>query len=295
MTPRVAALWRMRPKHQLFAALSGGLEAPAFNEVDPPAPYDTLTGLSPFLKPARSWTWELGARGTALSRAGAETRAGAGAAMQAGAPGGGRNESSAKAAGADGGLAHARQDPSLAYECAVYWIELRDDIVPHDGGAYYFMAGKSRRRGIEVALRGSPGFGLNARCAASFSRNEALRYENELGVFDGNDTAGIPGRTVTATVSYAAPAGLGLEWTGRHVGPYFADDANTARVPAYLLHDLTASWRGRASGVALEAFVAVQNAGDALYVSSIWVNGSEGRFYEPGLPRNWVAGLRAGL
>lgn len=46
-----------------YLALGGGVESPAFNEIDPPAPYDTLTSFNPFLEPMLSTTYELGSRG----------------------------------------------------------------------------------------------------------------------------------------------------------------------------------------------------------------------------------------
>lgn len=50
--------------HTVFAALGGGVEAPAFNEIDPPPPFDVTTSFNPFLEAMHSRTYELGARGT---------------------------------------------------------------------------------------------------------------------------------------------------------------------------------------------------------------------------------------
>ena len=40
----------------------------------------------------------------------------------------------------------------LRYDAALCWIDVDNDIVPYDGGAYFFTAGKSRRRGAELAV-----------------------------------------------------------------------------------------------------------------------------------------------
>ncbi len=56
--------------HTLYAALGGGVEAPAFNEIDPPPPFDTLTAVNPFLEPMRSTTYEIGAKGSVARLAG---------------------------------------------------------------------------------------------------------------------------------------------------------------------------------------------------------------------------------
>jgi len=41
----------------------------------------------------------------------------------------------------------------------------------------------------------------------------------------------------------------------------------------------------------LRAFVAADNVTDQDYVASVFINGIDGRYYEPGLPRNVSAGL----
>jgi iron complex outermembrane receptor protein len=50
--------------HTVFAALGGGVEAPAFNEIDPPPPFDVTTSFNPFLEAMHSRAYELGARGS---------------------------------------------------------------------------------------------------------------------------------------------------------------------------------------------------------------------------------------
>ncbi len=66
-TPRAAILYRYAESHSVYLSVGGGVEAPAFNEVDPPP---TLPGvdLNPFLKPMTSETVELGAKGIAAVR-----------------------------------------------------------------------------------------------------------------------------------------------------------------------------------------------------------------------------------
>ena len=41
----------------------------------------------------------------------------------------------------------------------------------------------------------------------------------------------------------------------------------------------------------LHAFVGVENVTDETYVASVFINGINGQYYEPGLPRNVSAGL----
>ncbi len=66
VTPKVSVSW-FNGAHMAFAALGGGVEAPAFNEIDPPPPFNTQTSFNPFLEPMYSTTYELGARGSLVN------------------------------------------------------------------------------------------------------------------------------------------------------------------------------------------------------------------------------------
>jgi iron complex outermembrane receptor protein len=236
----------------LYAALGGGVEAPAFNEIDPPAPYDTLTSLNPFLEPMLSTTYELGAKG------------------QAALPG-----------------AFGR----LRYDAALYWIDVENDIVPYDGGAYYFTAGRTRRKGIELGLDWLPIEPLQVSATTTFSNNEYLDYENNLGSFDGNQQAGLPRFLFNARARYTTPWELAAEVSLASVGAYWADDANTAKADAYTLLGASLGWSHRTGAGTFRAFVAGENLTDQHYVGSVFINGTNGEYYEAGLPRNWSAGL----
>lgn len=253
-TPK-ASLSYVVGNHTLFAALGGGVEAPAFNEIDPPAPFDTLTTFNPFLEATYSATYEVGARGDF---------------------------------GAPGGLGR------LGYDAALYWIETRNDLVPFDGGAFYFTAGKTRRRGVELGLDWRPVERLAVRSAATLSDNTYTDYVNDVGDFTDNDVAGLPSGNVTAAVKYTLPVGVSLEVESETMGSYFADDANTARVSPYTLWNASVGYTHRMGERTLRGYVAGNNLGDRRHVSSVFINGINGEYFEPGLPRNWSAGLTLG-
>lgn len=255
VTPK-AALARMFAKHTLFAAIGGGVEAPAFNEIDPPAPFDTSTALNPFLDPMRSTSYEVGAKGD-LTTSGAFGR--------------------------------------LGYDVALYWIDVENDIIPWNGGAYFFTAGKSRRRGVELGLDWTPISAVTLSGAASVSDNEYVEYVNDLttdpGGFEGNEISGLPKTLLDGEVRWRAIRGLELAGSVRRVGRYFADDANTARVAAYHVLGAEATWKQPVPFGLLRVFVAGENLTDENYVASVFINGIMDEFYEPGLPRNVSAGV----
>lgn len=253
-SPRLAVSYRLREGQSLYASVASGIEAPAFNEVDPPAPFDTLTGLNPFLEPAHSLTFEVGSRGRL--------------------PFGGK--------GWD----------SFTYDVAAYTLTVENDIIPFDGGAYYTTAGKSRRSGLELAFAFATDYGLSARLSGTLSGNTYLDYQNDLGVFDDNESAGIPASVLDAGVRYEHAIGAYAEGAFRRTGSYYANDANTQKVEAANLLDLTAGVDRPIGRVTAGLFVSVRNVTDEEYTASVFINGLEGRYIEPGLERNVVAGVR---
>lgn len=250
-TPKGSLAWQLA-RHTVYAAVGGGVEAPAFNEIDPPAPFDTVTSFNPFLEPMHSVSYELGAKGD-LVRGGA--------------------------------AGHVR------YDAALYRIDVENDIVPFDGGAYFFTAGHTRRRGVELGLTWEPVTRLEVDGGLAWSRNTYEEYANDLGDFAGNRVAGLPDFTGDGAVRYRHGSGFGLETSVRYVGDYHPDDANLERVePCTVLGAMLTFERATRIG-ALKAFVSGENLTDERYVASVFINGVNGRFYEPGLPRNWTAGL----
>ena len=256
VTPK-GSVSRYFGRNTLYASVGGGVEAPAFNEIDPPAPYDTLTSLNPFLEPMRSTSYEIGAKGTL---AGDGSRMG-----------------------------------TLTYDAALYWIDVTNDIVPFNGGGYFFTAGKSRRRGGELGLDWTPVPRLTVGGALSASSNEYRTYVNDLGDFGGHDVAGLPSLFADGEARVRLVEGLSVAGRVKHVGGYFADDANSASIRAFSVVGAEAEYARPLPFGVLRAFVAGDNLTDEDYVASPFINGINGQFYEPGLPRNFSVGLNLSL
>ncbi|HKQ59585.1 MAG TPA: TonB-dependent receptor [Candidatus Eisenbacteria bacterium] len=250
-TPKISLSYAF-DSHTVYAALGGGVEAPAFNEIDPPPGIDTLTSLNPFLEPMRSRTYETGLKGQLASL------------------------------GALG---------ELRYDAALYWIDVFNDIVPYNGGTYFFTAGQSRRRGAELGLDWLPARGLLIEGAVTASENRYITYRNLTDNFDGHDIAGLPKMTFSGEASYQAPAGVSLDVRAESVGKYFADDASTAVAPAYTIFGAGIGYERPLGGHLMRVFVAGDNLTDEKHVASVFINGTGNRYFEPGMPRNWSAGL----
>jgi iron complex outermembrane receptor protein len=252
ITPK-GSIARYFTGHTIYASVGGGVEAPAFNEIDPPPPFDTLTSFNPFLDPMKSTSYEVGAKGELSNE---DARFG-----------------------------------RFAYDVALYWIDIENDIIPFNGGAFFFTAGKTRRRGVEVGLDWLPFSRLQLSGAVTVSENEYRNYTNDLGNFNGHEIAGLPPVFFDGEARVRLVQGLSVAGTAKHVGRYFADDANVALVRVFNIIGAEAEYARPVWFGTVRAFVAGDNLTDEDYVSSVFINGISGQFFEAGLPRNFSVGL----
>jgi iron complex outermembrane receptor protein len=76
-----------------------------------------------------------------------------------------------------------------------------------------------------------------------------------------------------------------------HAGRIYANDTNTASADGHTVFNLAAMQRWPLGKGAITLYGRVNNVSDKSYVGSVIVNQGASQFYEPGLPRNWTAGV----
>lgn len=185
---------------------------------------------------------------------------------------------------------------AVTYDFAAYATGVRDELVPFEipGGAgrrYFRNAGRTRRRGVELALGGSVGR-LELRSAASYSDFRFSEFETATADFSGKTIPGVPGRF--AEVSAAWNGGVfQLGAFGRFSSSVIVDDANGSRAPGYEVLSLRARGTVRMGSVSWAPGLAVENVFGRKYVGAVSVNAAGGRFYEPAPGRALVGSLAA--
>ncbi|HYR07496.1 MAG TPA: TonB-dependent receptor, partial [Longimicrobium sp.] len=276
LSPKLGLVWRLSPIHSVYAGVGGGVEAPAGNETDPVGTFgdDTIHGINPLLRPIRSTTYEVGTRAIAARGTG-PVRA-------------------------------------FSYDLALYWTEVRDEIVPYRGGRFYFSAGAVRRRGAELGVRmvTAPGVEMNLALAGSDHRYteyvvDSVHYgrPGATANFAGNRVVGVPDVHGSAALRWApafrpeAQLEVAMQW----VDGFWADDANAVRVPGYALWSAGVGLRRPLRlprGLTVRGSFRLENLLDERYVASAFLNPDvvDGQpvAFEPGLPRHAVLTLTLG-
>jgi iron complex outermembrane receptor protein len=275
LTPRVGVNYRLGPTHSVYAAIGGGVEAPAGNETDPASTFgqDTVTAINPLLDPIHSTTYEVGTKRLIPFN-------------------GGR-------------LTH------FSYELALYDTHVTNEIVPYRGGRFYFTAGKASRRGAEVGASIGGASDLTVSGSLTLSRNRYVDYTvdsvhygraGSFADYGGNEIAGVPSLlySLSAGRGFGANVPLRMEIGVRGIGEYFIDDANTVEVPAYHTFSATLSTgKGIAIGdFSLGAFVTIENLADRKFIGSAFVNPDVVNgvpvAFEPGARRSWIFSVSIG-
>ncbi|MEI7784026.1 MAG: TonB-dependent receptor [Betaproteobacteria bacterium] len=190
-------------------------------------------------------------------------------------------------------------------QTALFRIRTDDEIVTDisaGGKTAYRNATRTSRDGLELSARSV----LHSQWLLQASATVmTARYADAAGsIAAGNLMPALPKRQWVASARWAqagysasgrAPAGaeLSAEWITR--SSLYADDANTAIAPAFGLLNLQARQRLRWGAAELMLFAGLNNATNRSYVSSVISNQASKQYFEPGLPRNWQAGVQANL
>ena len=276
LTPKVGFVYLFGDSYSAYASAGGGVEAPAGNETDPAGTFgqDTVYAINPLLEPIRSTTLEVGFKSMPASSEAAPV--------------------------------------TVSYDVALYTTEVRNEIVPYQGGRFYFTAGKARRSGAELGLTALARGGASARTALTVSRNRYVTYvvdsvhygrPGAVADYSGNRVVGVPAVIANGEIGAPLPFArmLRLKATVEHSGSYFVDDANRVRVPAYTIAGATLELREpvlRAGSFGVRGFVSVQNLFDRRYVGSAFLNPDRVAgvpvAFEPGSPRAVVVSLSVG-
>lgn len=150
------------------------------------------------------------------------------------------------------------------WTAAAYKID-KDRIPFADAATGVTVAvGEQSARGAELALAISLGERIRLETNAAFVRPRYERYAAGGARFDGNVPPNVPRRVANLGLTWEAAPRLQLGGWLRHVGAFYANDANTIELPAATTLDAHARYRVSPS---VDLTARVRNATDRLYAS----------------------------
>ncbi|MFT3666390.1 TonB-dependent receptor family protein [Piscinibacter sp.] len=257
--PVLGLTWRASTELHLYANAGRGFETPTFTELSYRA--GGLTGLNTELKASRSRHAEIG----------------------------------------------AKWKPAAGHrvDMALFDIATRDEIVTDTnlGGRTTFKnAGRTSRRGAEFMYTGQWAETLRATLSLTALR---ARFEDPfvsgsgaaaVTIPAGNRLPGTPERSAFAELAWtpkAAWGGFNAALEAVHVGKLYVNDANGDAAPAATVVNLRTGFAQSVGNWTFAQLLRLENAADKRYAGSVIVNDGNGRFFEPALPRNWIASFTA--
>jgi iron complex outermembrane receptor protein len=185
----------------------------------------------------------------------------------------------------------------LYYELAVFYINLEDELVPFElpsspGRSFYANAGKSTRTGIETAISwtSSSGFGIDASLTWSdFTFDDFL--DDNGSDFSGSHLPGVPDYFGYLGLNYQGDNGFTATFETSYSGSLFANNANTVKVPGYVVSGLRATYEIHSGKWLLRPYVGINNLFNERYNNNIRINAFGARYFEPAPERNVYAGI----
>ncbi|MAB86782.1 MAG: TonB-dependent siderophore receptor [Rhodobacteraceae bacterium] len=182
-------------------------------------------------------------------------------------------------------------------DAALFYTRVEDEIVTGvkqvtSDRSTYANAGKSSRRGLELAVEQRFAYDLNAYLAYTYLDAEFDQYTDGNGNdFSGNSLPGVPRHSLYAELAWAPDNGFSTALEAQSLSQRYATDENQSKAPGYAVFNWRAGYRQELGSWALEPFARVDNLADKQYIGSLIVNDTRERYYEPAPERNWLVGV----
>lgn len=171
-------------------------------------------------------------------------------------------------------------------QLALFRIDTEDELIvaSNTGGraTYRNADGESRREGVELSSRHLLAPNWNADLAWTWI---------DAQLPGGAALPGVPKTSAYAALRWGAPQGWFAAVDGEHRSRVAVNDANSEQAPSYTLAGASAGYVFATAQGRLRTFLRIDNLFDRAYVGSVIVNDGNGRFYEPGPERSFLAGI----
>jgi iron complex outermembrane receptor protein len=195
----------------------------------------------------------------------------------------------------------------LEIDGSLYWIELSNLLLTKRITEDIFTGinvGKTRHQGIELLLTNrwfnTSSFPGKLISIISYTRsfNRFIEFTDDGSNYNGNHLPGIPDQYLQLQLIWKPVKLLEIAPILQYSGKQYLNDSNLLTYPAYILSNIkiTAQVPLKESGL-FNIYTGINNLSNTHYASMLIVNAlgfgdSEPRYYYPGLPRHFYAGIQ---
>jgi iron complex outermembrane receptor protein len=165
------------------------------------------------------------------------------------------------------------------------------------GRTTYRNASNTTRRGFEAVWDADLPGGVSVHANYSWLRAEFddpfVSGAPPIVVPAGARLPGVPPQQAYGVVTWTPGGFYGFSAAAevQYVGRIYVNDGNTAFAPAYTIGNARAGFAQAAGNVRFTEYVRVNNIANVNYIGSVIVGDTNGRYFEPAMPRNWFAGI----
>ncbi len=187
----------------------------------------------------------------------------------------------------------------LFYELSLFQIDLEDELIPFElaafpGRTFYSNAGSSDRRGLEAAVSWQHESGLGIDASFTWSDFEFDSFIDDNGNdFSGNQLPGLPQQFGYLGFTYQTDSGFSGVLEAFHSGDLYADNANAANVPSYIVSNLRFNIDIDRGKWLFRTYAGINNLFDESYNDNIRINAFGSRYFEPAPGRHVYVGVIA--
>lgn len=183
----------------------------------------------------------------------------------------------------------------LTYDLAIYSMRVTNRLSSYQteaGGDRNFFqnSGKTNHQGLEVSVRWD--LFNDTKLNLAFTHSDFAFGDDDPNI--GNTLPGIPKNVLNISVNHDfGQISNILEM--KYQDKMYANNANSVSSDGYVVLNYHLSHKGivlaKKSGFEIKPYASIRNILDANYVSSVSINAFGGRFFEPAMPRNFIAGV----
>jgi len=256
VSPKAGLIYQLDEKSMAFLSVSHGFSTPKLEETLLP---DGL--INNDIQPETGWNYEIGSRGQLIK-----------------------------------GI--------FNYEISLYWMDIENLLVARRTGDDEFIginAGKTVHKGLELGLNyfliNRQTIQLSHLNSFSFNAYTFDEFEDLDNDYSGNDLTGVPDKTFYSQLNLNTSMGIYSFVSYQFIGEIPIKDDNSVYSNSYQLVNLKVGFkRELGTHFSADAYIGFNNVFDEKYASMLQINaGSFGsaapRYYYPGEPRNYYAGL----